>query len=156
MWRFAFAVLMLPTIAGCQLVAESASDPLCGPLRAFVASAAPHVRRELVFYTSWGSGFRGDEDALSAKRCVHDGYALAKSVCDVLMESGVVEFSGNNAARAVSCLSEDTHFAKRMSLEQGTFRFHYGTDNRGAIVTVGFAEDANLGAMALHVTADGY
>jgi hypothetical protein len=159
MARLAFTVFLLPAIAGCQLVEDSASDPLCGPMRAFVASVNPNVTREVVFYTSWGSGFKGEEDkkdTMLAKRCVHDGYAPAKAVCDSLMQSGAVEFSGHNATRTVSCLSKHTRFANRLQLDQGLFRFNYGTDNRGANVTVSFAEDERLGAMALRVTADGH
>ncbi len=125
----------------------------------FVASVDPHVTRELVFYTSWGGGFKGEEDedyTMFAKRCVHDGYAPAKAVCDSLMQSGAVEFSGHNAMRTVSCLSKHTRFANRMQLDRGLFQFNYGTDNRGAIVTVSFADDEKLGAMALRITADGY
>ncbi len=109
-----------------------------------------------MFYTSWGSGFNGEEEAFFAKRCVHDAYVPAKAVCDSLMKNGAVEFAGHNATRAVSCLSTHTHFAKRIQLDRGTFSFNYGTDNRGANVTVSFMEDETLGAMALHVTADGY
>ena len=156
MRRFAVALFTLLGCAGCQLIAGNAADPLCGPLRTFAASVTPNVKREVVFYTSWGGGFKGEEDAFFAKRCVHDGYAPAKAVADSLVESGAVEFSGNNAMRAVSCLSKDTHFAKRMKLDQGSFSFDYGTASHGAIVKVTFAEDATLGAMALHVTADGY
>jgi hypothetical protein len=148
--------LVLSAIAGCQLEEGSASDPLCRPLRTFVASVDPHVTREVVFYTSWGSGFKGEEDAFLAKRCVHNGYAPARAVCDSLMQSGAVEFSGHNATRAVSCLSKQTRFAKGVQLDHGSFRFNYGTDNRGANVTVTYAEDESLGAMALHVAADGY
>jgi hypothetical protein len=128
-------------------------------MRAFVASVNPNVTREVVFYTSWGGGFKGEEDendTMYAKRCVHDGYAPAKVVCDSLMQSGAVEFSGHNVTRTLSCLSKHTRFAKRMQLNEGLFRFNYGTDNRGANVTVSFAEDERLGAMALRVTADGY
>jgi hypothetical protein len=156
MRRFTFTVLLLAAISGCQLVGSSASDPLCIPLRAFVASVNPHVTREIVFYTSWGSGFKGEEEAFFAKRCVHNAYVPAKAVCDSLMLNGAVEFAGHNATRAVSCLSTHTHFAKRIQLDRGTFSFNYGTDNRGANVTVSFVEDETLGAMALHVTADGY
>jgi hypothetical protein len=128
-------------------------------MRAFVASVDPNVTRELVFYTSWGSGFKGEEDedgTMWAKRCTHDGYAPAKAVCDALMKSGAVEFSGHNALRAISCLSKRTRFATRMQLNQGLFRFDYGTDDRGANVTVSFVEDEKLGAMALRITAGGY
>jgi hypothetical protein len=159
MARLAFTTLLLPAIAGCQLVAGNTSDPLCGPMRAFVASVNPHVTRELVFYTSWGGGFKGEDeekDTMWAKRCVHDGYAPAKAVCDFLMQSGAVEFSGHNVMRTVSCLSKRTHFADRIRLDKGSFHFNYGTDDRGANVTVSFAEDEELGAMALRVTADGY
>ena len=156
MARLALTVLLLAAISGCQLVDGSASDPLCSPLRAFVASVDPHVTREIVFYTSWGSGFKGEEEAFFAKRCVHHGYVPAKAVCDSLMQSGAVEFAGHNATRAISCLSTHTHFAKRIQMDQGSFRFNYGTDNRGANVMVSFVEDETLGAMALRVTAEGY
>ena len=157
MTRFFIAAAVLPIVAGCHLVAERASDPLCPPLRAFVSSVDPNVTREFVFYTSWGSGFKGDEEgSISKKQCVHANYPPAKAVCESLMNTGAVEFSGNNAKRAVSCLSKGTRFAPHMSLEQGSFSFSYGTDNRGALITVSFAEDEPLGAMALRVTADGY
>jgi hypothetical protein len=159
MARLALNVFLVPAIAGCQLVEGGPSDQLCSPMRAFVASVGPDVTREVVFYTSWGGGFKGEEnekDAMFAKRCVHDGYAPAKAVCESLMQNGAVEFSGHNATRTVSCLSKHTRFANRMLLEQGLFRFNYGTENRGAIVTVSFAEDEKLGAMALRVKAEGY
>jgi hypothetical protein len=157
MKRLAISAMLIPAIAGCQTVQESASDPLCRPLQAFVASVAPNATREVVFYTSWGSDFKGgDKDTISAKRCDHGGYEPARAVCDSLMANGAMEFSGNNATRAVSCLSKDTQFADRMQLGHGEFRFNYGTDDRGANVTVGFAEEPRLGAMALRITADGY
>ena len=154
--RLTFTFLLLAASSGCQVLHRSATDPLCSPLRAFVASVDPNVKREIVFFTSWGGGFKGEQEALFAKRCVHGSYLPAKAVCDSLMESGAVEFAGNNATRAVSCLSNDTHFANRIQLDQGSFRFNYGTDNRGANVTVSYLEDETLGAMALHVIADGY
>jgi Methyltransferase domain len=51
---------------------------------------------------SWGSGFKGsgNELALYAKRCDHNGYEPAKAVCAYLMEHGATEFSGNNAQNA--------------------------------------------------------
>jgi hypothetical protein len=154
MMRITLTVLLLAAISGCQIL--RASDSLCPPLRAFVASVEPNVTREIVFDTSWGGGFKGDKDAMYAKGCVHDSYVPAKVVCDSLMQTGAAEFAGYNATRAVSCLSPHTQFAKRIQLEQGTFKFNYGTDNRGANVTVSFVEDEALGAMALHVKADGY
>src|SRR5260370_19795603 len=119
MARLAFAVFLLPAIAGCQLVEGGESDPLCGPMRAFVASVNTNVTREVVVYTSWCGGFKGEEDennTMWPKRCVHDGYAPAKAVCDSLMQSGAVEFSGHNATRTVSCLSKRTRFANRMQM----------------------------------------
>ena len=139
-----------------QPVAASASDPLCKPLQAFVASVSRGATREAVFYTSWGRGFKGDSDAsLYAKRCSHAGYAPAKAVCAALMDSGSVEFPGNNVKRALSCLSA-TRFAERMQLDRGDFRFSYGTENRGENVEISLGEDSSLGAMALRITADGY
>ena len=157
MRHFAFSVFVLAALPGCHTVPPSTSDPLCKPLQAFVASVGPGVTREVVFYTSWGSGFKGDsEPALYAKRCDHGGYAPAKAVCDFLMEAGAVEFSGNNVVRALSCLSLDTHFAPRMQLNQGEFEFSFGSEQRREFVKVSFAEEPSLGAMALRITANGY
>ncbi len=157
MKRLALTGIMLSSIAGCQTIPETAADALCKPLQEFVASIGPNVTQEVVFYTSWGGGFKGDDErTLFAKRCNHQGYEPAKAVCDSLMKSGAVEFSGNNAKRAVSCLSPRTRFAERMQLNRADFEFSYGSDDRGANVKIRFTEDSNLGAMALHVIANGY
>jgi hypothetical protein len=150
-------IVVVPAIAWGQSDVGNASDALCKPLKAFVASVGPGIIQELVFYTSWGSGFKGDkEDSIYAKRCAHGGYAPAKAVCDYLMASGEIEFSGNNVKRAVSCLSRDTRFSRDLRLDRGDFQFTYGTDNRGQIVKISFSEDSGLGAMALRITAHGY
>jgi hypothetical protein len=157
MRRFSLIVALLLPIAGCQVIADSASDPLCKPLQSFVSSIEPGATREVVFHTSWGGGFKGQEKStLYSKQCDHAGYEPAKAVCDSLMDNGAVEFSGNNAKRAISCLSKDTHFANRVQMSRGVFHFNYGTDDRGANIEVSFTEDATLGGTALRVTADGY
>lgn len=152
-----FALILFPLIqvAGCQVLSGDA-DPLCEPLKAFAASAEPGTAREFVFNTAWGGGFKGRQDSLYEKQCVHDGHAPTKAVCNYLMQYGAVEFAGNNVERAVSCLSPDTRFAENMNLGKAQFHFSYGTEDRGAIIDISFDEDTALNAMALRVTADGY
>ena len=45
--------------------------------------------------------------------------------------------------------------ANCIQLDQSSFRLNYGANNRGADVTVSDLEDDTLGAMALHMIADG-
>lgn len=152
----AFALACLP------LQTAAAKDgPGCGPWRAFVASVQPGETRSLAFRTSWGSGFKDDEDpsgqfAMSAKRCEHHDYGPAKSVCAYLMEHGAVEFSDWNFKDAVTCLSGKTQLDPRLSFSTAAISLRYGTDDRGANVDLEFVEDSQDGGMVLKVTAAGY
>jgi hypothetical protein len=139
-----------------QTVAEA--DGLCGSLRKFVESVRPDESRTLEFHTSWGSDFKDSdgEPAVSAKRCIHNGYEPAKAVCSYFMENGAVEFSGNNAKRAVMCLSQKTNFADRLVLDGIELSLTYGTDDRGSHVDIKFSADEKLGGMVLSITARGY
>ena len=153
--KFALALTLIAASLPCQ--AKDRADQMCAPLRAFVVSVKPDETRKLEFQTSWGANFKGSsEPALYAKSCVHDKYAPAKAACDYLMEHGAVEFSGNNAMRALSCLSPGTRFGNYVQLNQAEFSFSYGTDNRGSNITLKYGEDPKLGAMVLSITADGY
>ncbi len=140
-----------------QQAVAARPDPMCPPLRAFLASVGPDETREFTFHTSWGSNFKDDPDlALRAKRCIHNGYGPAMKICDYLMEHGATEFSDNNVKRAITCLSPKTRFAPGMSLNQGTLTFSHGTSNRGSWVEIEFSADKQLGGMAFHLKADGY
>lgn len=137
--------------------AASAADGLCGPLRKFVESVKPNETRLLKFHTIWGSDFKDSKEwAMGAKRCEHNGYDPAKSVCAYFMEHGATEFSGNNAKSAVMCLSPKTHFAPRMELHTISVSLTYGTDDRGSNVDIEYSEDNELGGMVLSITVDGY
>ncbi len=144
-------VTMLP-----QVVAAS-SDPMCAPLRAFIASIKPDENRAFTFHTSWGGNFKdSSEEVIFAKRCNHDGDPAAKLVCTYLMENGAVEFSGDNVMIAVACLSPGTRFSSGLELHSVRLSVQYGTDNRGSHVKIEYGEDHQLGGMAFHLSAAGY
>jgi hypothetical protein len=139
--------------------ARSKTDLLCSPLRTFAASVGPDEHREIVFRTSWGGGFNDDpgtKDSITSTRCEHAGYDKAKAVCDVLTKDASVEFGNVNAMRAVVCISPDIRFPRYIEFEHGEFSLQYGTDDRGANISVSFEEDAKVGGMALRIVADGY
>jgi hypothetical protein len=137
--------------------ARDRRDSLCPPLRSFAASIGPDETRTLVFHTSWGGNFKDSKElVIYAKRCIHGGYKQAESVCDDLMQNGSVEFGNYNAMRAIVCLSPKTRFSNHASFERGEFSLMYGTENRGANISVTFEEDSVVGGMALRIVADGY
>lgn len=137
--------------------AETRVDKLCTPLKAFVASVKIDESKTIEFHTSWGSNFNDTKDAaIFAKRCIHYDFAPAKDVCTYLMEHGAVEFAGNNAKRALACLSPSTTFGPHVSLAHGEFDLSYGSEDRGSNVTIKFDEDAKIGGMVMTITANGY
>jgi hypothetical protein len=158
-----WAVALLCLLAFAQPSAAASKDTFCPRLKAFAASVKPDEVRELEFQTSWGTGFKvplkakgSTGPSLLEKRCVHNGYAPAKAVCDNLMHFGSVEFPGSNAMQAIMCLSQKTQFAGRFQLQRIDAEFDRGTANRGVSITVRLDEDKELGAMVLRVIADGY
>jgi hypothetical protein len=152
----AVAVLAV-TLASCEVYAR---DELCSPLKMFVKSIQPNQTQSIEFRTIRGQ-FKGSlpsstDIVISEKRCENHGYAPAEAVCTILMESGLTEFSGENAKRVLSCLSPKTKFGNMMQLETGQFSFHVGTDYRGSNIELVFREDAEIGGMILAITARGY
>jgi hypothetical protein len=149
----AIALLAAP---GCATIAAS-EDAMCGPLRAFAASIGREETRLIEFHTSWGSNFKDSPNpAIFAKRCNHQNYEPARAVCDYLMKHGAVEFSENNAERALSCLAPPTGFAADVHLHTGSFSVDYGTPDRGSNITLTFLDDPEVGGMVLRIEADGY
>jgi hypothetical protein len=143
----------------CLGAPGSKGDPLCSPLKAFVASVRKDESRTLEFHTSWGSDFKDSSSpgyVFAARRCAFSGYEPARSVCDYLMNHGAIEFSGNNAKRVIACLAPSTRFSPGMRLERVDVSFSYGAESRGSDIQVTFAEDSKIGGMVLTVTADGY
>lgn len=138
--------------------ANAATDPLCRPLRAFAASIAPGQKHEIVFRTSWGSGFKDtpDENTFWAWRCEDPHYEPAQRVCAALMKYASIEFDNLNAMRAIECLSPKTHFADHTRFRHGEFELMYGTENRGANITITFEGDEKVGGGALRIVAEGY
>jgi hypothetical protein len=150
-------VLALEVFTIAASLPAAAEDGLCKPLRSYIASVKPDETHVVKFHTSWGSNFKDDEaPAFLAKRCDHGGYGPAKALCDYLMEHGAIEFSGNNAKSAVTCLSAQTRIAPRMRIHSMCVSFAVGTERRGSWVEIEFGEDSNLGGVVLAITADGY
>lgn len=148
----ALALTWLPAQA-----ALAKTDPLCAPLRAFVESVKPDETKTLEFHTSWGGNFKDStEPAIFAKRCHHFGYGPAESVCAYLMEHGATEFSGNNFKRAVMCLSPKTRLDSGLSVSGAAVSLTYGSSDRGALVSLAFSEDSQIGGMVLKLAADGF
>ena len=152
----AVAALVL-TLSPFGVLTAGEADPLCKPLKAFVASVGPEESRELAFHTSWGSNFKtASEPAIFAKQCVHHGYEPAAAACAALMAHGLVEFSNLNARDAIACLSPGTRWGKHLTLDTGSFSLQYGSGDRGSNVTVVYKEDSEMGGMVLRVVAEGY
>jgi hypothetical protein len=136
----------------------SAAQDLCGPLRKFVDSVKPDESRAIAFHTSWGEDFEDSHDStvISARRCDHKDYGPAKAVCTYLMQHGAVEFAGNNAKAAITCLAQKTNFGPRLLLHDIDISLSYGTPNHGSDVEIKYSQDATLGGMVLSITAMGY
>lgn len=149
--------LLAAAMLSRQAAAKASADPMCAPLRAFVASVKRQEIRSLEFHTSWGQNFKNSSTpAIYAKRCVSHDYAPADAICGYLLEHGAIEFAGNNAEQALACLSSGTRFGLYMQLNQAAFSFSYGSDERGSNVTIQFGQDLKIGGMVLTITADGY
>jgi hypothetical protein len=146
---FAIAILTVTSPA-------TAADGLCKPLKDFVGSVNPNETRVLKFHTIWGGGFNGsDQDAMFEKACEHNEYGPAKGLCAYLIESGAVEFAGENAKSVIRCLSTNTHFPNGI-LHGISYSLTVGTDDRGSHVDIEFFQDERFGGMVLSITASGY
>jgi hypothetical protein len=150
-------VLLLTAITWSLPSHASPAPEFCNILRAFVDSVRPNENREFKFRTSWGSNFKDtQEPAIFAKRCEHGGYGPAEKVCAYLMEYGSTEFTGANVKDAVSCLSPQTVFDRRLNLNEADFHFNYGSENRGSLIDVTFKADPVVGGMVFRLAADGH
>lgn len=118
---------------------------------------APDESRVLTFRTIWGDQFKDAVGpAFAGKRCEHGGYAPGERVCTYLMEHGSMEFSEKTAKEAITCLCRGTQFGRGLELRSGSFTLRYGGDYRGADVDIAFAEDAEVGGMALKIEVEGF
>lgn len=151
------SILGLAFIAMPHAARGAPPRDLCRVLRAFIVSVQPKESREFVFRTAWLSNFEGEaEPAIFAKRCEHGGYPPAAKVCAYLMEHGATEFAGTNVQDSISCLSRKTKFDDRMVVNEGKFSFGYGSDHRGALISISFNNDPKVGGMAFRLVAHGY
>lgn len=159
-WTFvvtamAFALAPIP----CLGAPGVKGDPLCSPLRTFIASVKKDESRTLEFRASWGADFKDSPspgNVFAARRCMFSDYDPARSVCDHLMEHGAIEFSGNNAKSAIVCLAPATRFPLGMTLDSIDVSFYYGTESRGSNVQITFGEDRTIGGTVLTIKANGY
>jgi hypothetical protein len=136
-------------------------DPLCAPMKAFVASVEEGQEQSIVFRTHWGGGFSDEaedgEVIFAAKRCDADSdHAPAATACRALMEEGAIEFADSNFRRIVTCLSPKSKFAAGISIHHAGYRFTVGDEEVGAFVTIEFAPDEKIGGMAMRILTSGY
>jgi hypothetical protein len=149
-------IVLLVTVMAPAAQANPPAE-LCRALRAFVESVRPDETREITFRTSWGTNFKdATEPAMRAKRCEHGEYEPAKQVCAYLIEHGPTEFSDITVKDSISCLSRKTKFDGQLNINSGEFSFSYGSENRGALIEIYFAEDKVVGGDAFRLVADGY
>lgn len=153
--------MLLVLVATQMPVAQASHAPeFCRVLRAFVESVQPNETREFTFRTSWGSDFNDAQDpgafVFGSKRCEHGNDEPGEKVCAYLMEHGLMEFTEVNVKDAVSCLSRRTRFDPRLSLNEASFHFGYGSENRGALIDITFKADSVVGGMAFTLVANGY
>ena len=141
-----------------SVAAASGQDPLCAPLRAFAKSVEAGQTHTIEFHTVWGGDFKSvTARTVYAEQCIDHGYKPAKVVCKSLIQHGAVEFWGNNAKSAVSCLSPATRFGSPMTLDRLDVSFAFGTPNRGSNITVSYGPaTANMRGMVMLITAEGY
>ena len=144
-------------VLACPAMARPETDPICAHLRAFAGSVTPGETRTVEFRTAWGGGFRGTTGfVLYEKRCEHFHYAPGNALCDSLMKDGYVEFAGNNALRAITCLSPALQIRRNYHLARIDIELPYGTDQRGSTVAIRFDDDKDVGGELLSITAEGY
>jgi hypothetical protein len=149
-------VVLLLLVPLCASGAPN-QDPLCAPLREFAKSVVAGQTHTVEFHTVWGGDFKSvTARTMYATRCIDHGYQPAKVVCTSLMQHGAIEFSGNNAKSAVSCLSSATHFASPMNLDGLDVSFSFGTPNRGSNITVTYGPATKMRGMVMVITAAGY
>jgi hypothetical protein len=151
----AFSVLSTFS-TGTAATETAVTDPICAPLRAFVASVQPGESKKIEFHTRWGSNFEGAAIALGAATCAHaHGDGVGRAVCTALSEHGSTERSDLNAVRALECLAPGTYFGQVL-FEAGSFSLSSGTPDRGAKLNVSFVDDADHGGKVLRIVAKGY
>ena len=150
-------LLLFAAAASTAAVAGDAADPLCAPLRKFVESVEPKQTKSLTFHTVWGGNFKGESrETIYAARCIDNGYAPAKAVCESLLKRSSKEFPSINVKRSLACLSPKTVFGTDLKLRQAEFEIDYGSDDDGSVVTVKFYEDLEMGSTALSISAKRY
>ena len=152
--KFIVLIMAAPSLCASGVPRQ---DPLCAPLRAFAKSVVAGQTHSVEFHTVWGGDFNSVKTrTMYETRCIDQGYQPAKAVCKSLMQNGEIEFSGNNAKSAVSCLSPATRFGAPMSLDGLELSFSYGSANHGSNITVSYGPATNMRGMVMLITAEGY
>ena len=72
------------------------------------------------------------------------------------MDHASTEFIGEDVKDAISCLSPETKFDRRLNLNLVSFHFSYGSDDRGALIDITLEADTAVGGVAFRVAANGY
>ena len=151
-----FTGIFLITIFLSQ-AAIGEDDNLCRHLTRFAQSVAVNETAVIELHTSWGANFKDDpEEALTAKRCIHNNFPAGKAVCKYLMKNSSTEFSGINFKNILLCLDPKTKIDSDVYFNMASVSFSFGTDSRGALIELSLEKDENIGGMVLKLEADGY
>lgn len=134
------------------------TDPLCAPLKTFVASVKADEERALEFETSWFAPSTGAGAGVGTieKTCTHGDYEPAKPACAALVKYGSIEFAGSNAIRVVQCLSPQTQFASTMQLRHISVDFSVGSEQRGQLVSIELEKKGTMGRDLMRIDVSGY
>jgi hypothetical protein len=134
-----------------------AADDVCAPLREFATSVTAGEKRTLRFHTILGGNFKDrDQPVSGAKRCDFEGYEPARAVCESLMKFGDLAFPGENAKRAIACLSPKNRFHFNTRLYAISVGFPYEMPNGLGRIDIDLHKNDELGGMTLTITANGF
>src|SRR5579859_6838179 len=125
--------------------ARDSVDPICGALKSFAGSVKVGESKTIEFRTVWGGGFKATKNAvLFETRCEDFDYRPGAAVCQSLMKHGNIEFSGNNALRAITCLSPPFQVKQAYRLSRIDIEIPYDSDQHGSTVTIKFDNDQEV------------
>ncbi|MGE8226936.1 MAG: hypothetical protein ACN6RK_14230 [Stenotrophomonas sp.] len=154
----------IPNLTLALLIATSSvaaygheqADELCSELGSFLTSVKPDETRSLTLRTFWGARVEGDHIVMGSKTCEHHNYEPGTKLCAYLMEHSSTEFAGFNAKRILNCLASAPGIGQDLDIHSGTFSTTFGSQDRGALVSLDVLPDKEPGEMILRLQADGY
>ena len=146
-------LLATPAVAA---YAHKQADELCSELESFLASMKPDETRSLTLRTFWGAQVEGNHIVMGSKTCEHHDYEPGTKLCTYLMKHSSTEFAGFNAKRILNCLATAPGIGQDIDIHSGSFSITFGSQDRGALVSLDVLPDKEPGEMVLRLQADGY